>query len=199
MKLANQELERKISSLQAKFERKNTISNLQTPAVNQENGMRDAKKQNAKIFHKSSEAKIHQKSTDNISGNEKQSSKDEGEPKEQCVFELTEEGSCTRRKCNFSHEIKPEMRKDQVRNKKMQELSQKEKSACLKWSRKAGVKQVTYVGLIMMSTKRKKVGRDNRKKSNTASKKWKKLIHAKGRNAGSPMIFRQISGTTRTS
>ena len=91
------------------------------------------------------------------------------------------------------------MREGKLRNKKMQELSQKEKSACLKWSREVGVMQVNFEELIMMFTKRKKVGRDNRRKSITASKKWKKLIHAKGRNAGSPMIFQQISGTTRTS
>ena len=136
MKLANQELERKISSLQTKFERKNAISSLQTPVVNQENGVRNAKVQNVNIYHKSTEAKINQKSTDNISGNDKQSSKDEEEPKEQCVFELNEEGSCTRRKCNFSHEIKPEMRKDQSRIKKLQELSQKEKKCMFEMVKK---------------------------------------------------------------
>ena len=119
MRLANQEMERKIASLQTKIERKNIISNLQTPALNQKDSMQDAKNK---------KAKIHPKSIDNISNNDEQRSNDEEQkPKVQCVFELTEEGSCTRGKCNFSHEIKPEMREGKLRNKKMQELSQKEK------------------------------------------------------------------------
>ena len=179
MKLSNQEMERKIASLQTKIERKNAIRNIQTPVPNQKNGMQDEKNE---------KPKIQIKSTDNISNNDKQKSNNEEQKpkeqcvKEQCVFELTKEGSCTRRKCNFSHEIKPEMREDKPRNKKMQELSKKQKKCMFEMVKRGWCQTGDLCGTNHDVHQRKEVGKRQPKEKKYCFKEVEKANSCQRQN-----------------
>ena len=129
-KMECQTLGRQNESLQVQLERSRSLNTLRGPPKVTKNGGESSSSRsnndpdstrtpaNRDLEGDASDQK------QNVNG-KKENEADGQAMKEVCVLELNEEGSCKRKKCNFSHNINPDMREERWKNNKLREISLK--------------------------------------------------------------------------